>query len=355
MQVVFNNLKRVGIGKYAIPIHNSKNKKEIISEIRESIENSKNYRDTENGQNLINSYKKNKEIIEKYGEVILAKRSPENKNLYEYIGEYFSFANSPDLDFEIYDIEKIDYQFFENIKNNLDGFEESLKVFDFDIKKCIWNGFAKNLTSEEEDKMFRDLNHLEPYLNNFLNEIKISKVFDYNIFFNDNFLIKMINLVYLTKFLHSHKIKNISNFYEINKNSIENEILLLTKIVENTEKKNKLKQDRSEIWNNISFFDENNVADIYNVLEKNRHNPFRVFSKTWRKYKNFFSDSNLKDKSKKSSQLMYVEAKFFLDIKNYQVEIESLLKESNIIFENKKLENFLSLIEELKNIDKYKK
>ncbi|WP_244870383.1 AAA domain-containing protein [Ureaplasma diversum] len=163
LQVVFNNLRKIGIDKYAIPIHDSKvNKKQILNEILETIDESKLYElNNELYFDFINSYEKSKSILEKYKKSLLTKRDPENLSLYQYLGKYYKLSNFQDLYFDINNILEIDSEQFDQIKSYINAFENALKNINFNVKNHPWYGLIKDsLSFEEKDRLFTYLSFL---------------------------------------------------------------------------------------------------------------------------------------------------------------------------------------------------
>nr|WP_307908368.1 hypothetical protein [Mycoplasmopsis bovis] len=150
---------KIGLEKYAIPIHDSKvNKTHILQELAHEI----------NWQSKINlklmskkwlilteNYEKVKDILTNYGQVLLKKCEPEFESIYEYIGKYFYYKDAFDLHFVINNILDINNAKFTSILESIDRFFYAYKTIKFNYKDHKWYGFENfELDSFDKNELF---------------------------------------------------------------------------------------------------------------------------------------------------------------------------------------------------------
>ncbi|EIE41790.1 hypothetical protein MCANUFG4_01841 [Mycoplasmopsis canis UFG4] len=345
LQVVFNNLKKIKLEKYAIPIHDAKvNKKEILADINKSIEEAKLYEINDNTlQILISNYERSKELLGKYGEALLRKRDPENKNLYEYIGKYFSLQDFPNIRFSINDITRINSEDFQSIKNNIQAFEQSLKNIDFNFKQHIWYGLLKEtIKFDEKDDILERLLFLKNNSKNIAIELQNLNISEYSEDFNEEFVKHTLNLNYVLDFIEKNSIKDLSNYLG---SGIEQEISKLKDIISAINERAYKFNQQAKKWSNLEFFDNNNAIEVYLKLKKNKSNPFKVFSTTWKKYRKYFKKANLVSPELISEINVLDEAKKFAEIKELDIKINQSVNELNINLDELKISRVKEILE----------
>ncbi|WP_107682058.1 DUF4011 domain-containing protein, partial [Mycoplasma mycoides] len=231
LQVVYNNLKKIGLEKYAIPIHDSKiNKSEILNELINSANNSQLFLlDDQKLESFISNYQKIKEIFSNYKDVLLKKRSIEFDNVYGYINKYYLYKNYLDLNFEINNINKITNQNFEQYLQLINRFYESYKLIGFNYKNNLWYGFNKtNLDFLTKTQIFENLTKFNTEIENIKNYINKA-----NVLANTN----TINLEFILKITY---LKEITDLYKHIKPLYKNQILEIKTLNEQLQKVNQL-------------------------------------------------------------------------------------------------------------------
>ncbi|MGX9357787.1 DUF4011 domain-containing protein [Mycoplasma sp. 773] len=334
LQVVFNNLKKIKLEKYAMPIHDTKvDKKEILRDINKSIEEARLYEiDDNNIQTLISNYQRSKDFLEKYGEILLRKREPQYKNLYEYIGKYFSLNDFPNIRFSINNIMSINGEDFENIKNTIQSFEHSLKNIDFNFKQHPWYGLLKDtIKFKEKDEIEEKLFFLKDHSKNIATWIKNLNIFAQPNDFYNEFSKHTLNIKFVANFIENNNFKDISNYLN---GGIDLEIINLKEIISVFNDKTAKYETQSKIWKNLEFFETNDAIEVYSTLNKNKFNPFRVFSKTWRQYRSYFKKQNVYEPENLWKLRILDEAKKFAEIKELDTKFNELINKINLNLDN---------------------
>lgn len=125
LDVVYNNLKKIGLNDYALPIHNSKlDKKEVLRELANTLEKGQHTIDVDgnfsNGQ--IHKYNSAKTELIEYPKIILQKRYPINKSLYQLYGLSLKFQKYIEVPFSINNINQIGDQELQSIESVVNAF-----------------------------------------------------------------------------------------------------------------------------------------------------------------------------------------------------------------------------------------
>ncbi|MDP4040814.1 DUF4011 domain-containing protein [Mycoplasma mycoides] len=316
LQVVYNNLKKIGLEKYAIPIHDSKiNKSEILNELINSANNSQLFLlDDQKLESFVSNYQKIKEIFSNYKDVLLKKRSIEFDNVYGYINKYYLYKNYLDLNFEINNINKITNQNFEQYLQLINRFYESYKLIGFNYKNNLWYGFNKtNLDFLTKTQIFENLAKFNTEIENIKNYINKA-----NVLANTN----TINLEFILKITY---LKEITDLYKNIKPLYKNQILEIKTLNEQLQKvnqlvefyyiKNLLIQTLNNNWTNLDFINDNQIKQTIDYIKKTINKPLKVLSLKWNKYYKLFK-KNLKNKTDIKQIDLIKELELFLDLFN---------------------------------------
>ncbi|MXR33349.1 DUF4011 domain-containing protein [Mesomycoplasma hyopneumoniae] len=205
LNVVYSNLKKIGLSDSVIAIHNENiNKKGIINELLSTLEKGSNSILINRVEsNLIeNNYSELQRKLNDYGDKLTKIRPQLSKSLYQLIVEYQNLADFSSFDFYLSEekIRKINYESLQKIQWALDNLFQKLKSINFNLKKHPWYGFKSAQVDEFGKEKFRT----------WLSElIKLSKLIFENIkefkFFlmhSDQHLSNIINLSELLESLY---------------------------------------------------------------------------------------------------------------------------------------------------------
>ncbi|WP_025755428.1 DUF4011 domain-containing protein [Mycoplasmopsis cricetuli] len=218
LEVVYNNLKRIGLNDFVLPIHNTKlDKKVVLDELNSTLEKGQNNLSIETNfhQDAINKFNTSHEELLDYPKSIQNIFQPINKNIYQLYGIFFKYSKLPDIIFDIENVENISEQELIRRRKLIDSFHNALNINDFDISKNDWYGLkATELSLEEKEKMILNLKELKNKINevmNFSNDFSLLKV-------KKDIFLKSAS-IYNEVFKHLTKLNSINSVIFDNKNS----------------------------------------------------------------------------------------------------------------------------------------
>ncbi len=311
LNIVYNNLAKVGLNDYCLELHSHKaNKKEVIEEFNRVLNLEKEEYDQDYSYKL-KELERNKERLNKYDEVIHTKIDYLGLSPYELYSIQTKYSKYNDLkDFYIKDIENKDLKYLDEVNNKLKTFANYTTIIGKDYHNFEWYGYINKDSTFEANRTFkRSLENVVKIIKERISFANIAKKHD--IILNsyediDNFLefSKLIQeLPFFSPSLFSYDFYNLySKVNELNK--------LLSKI-------EKLKEELKLVF----------VDDIYNTdlslmlrrFEKS-NKISRVVSKSYRQDLAFLK-TYLCDKESK------VEHEELVDKLRKVVEIQSKIKE----------------------------
>ncbi|WP_426461334.1 DUF4011 domain-containing protein [Mycoplasma hafezii] len=288
LDVVWRNLNKIGLGEFALPIHDSDfDKKGVIKDLYTTLQ--KGIEDIPTvpqfyAQDKIHRYKNTKSDLNDYYEKITKIRKPLNHSLYELYGLYEQKAKVQDLFFDIPNVGEIDQDRLFDIQKKIETLENKANNIDLDISSNPWYGFNKEIYSTREKEFFKNLlttnqkglKSLEQYLEaNLKNKL--------HIYFKDNapFLDTLKNLVALLEHIKAARTidERIKRIYELPQEiNLFEDILSEFKVV--SALKVQLAQNyKLEVLNNVP-------GEKYNlILDKLQNGAKRAFSPEYRKVK----------------------------------------------------------------------
>ncbi|WP_322961020.1 DUF4011 domain-containing protein [Mycoplasmopsis cynos] len=342
LQVVYNNLKKIDLHKYAIPIHDSKvNKKEILTELLNSAENSKLYEiDESKLNNLTYSYNQSKIVLSKYGELLLTKFGPQNLTLYECIEKYLSLQEYQNIYFIIDDINNIDYQTFDNTIKNINSFLDAYKNINFNYFSHKWHGLKiSGLSFEQKNQLFKNIDFLIRNSTNILKYVKENNLLINNSQIDENFTKNILNINKVLNFYQKANFKN--NKQDFTFEDLKNTLQQLHKIEQLWMKKDETITSLKKTWNSLNFIDPKQVIETYNFINKKSKSIFKSLSPFFHKTKKIFKN-NLK------SELNFEEIDWIEELRKFSLikEIEQQILD---IFDNLKIDFSISKYQELQN------
>ncbi|AJC49640.1 DUF4011 domain-containing protein [Mesomycoplasma flocculare] len=160
LNVVYSNLKKIGLSDSVIAIHNDNiKKKEIVMNLLATLEKGQNsILINKVESNLIeNTYSEFQSKLNNYGEKLTKIREQLSKSLYELIGEYQSLVNLPSFDFFLSEesVKKIDYKSLQKIEWSLNNLFLKFKHVNFNLKKHPWYGLKEVSIDEYKKQKFK--------------------------------------------------------------------------------------------------------------------------------------------------------------------------------------------------------
>ncbi|MBU4691219.1 DUF4011 domain-containing protein [Mycoplasma zalophi] len=279
LDVVYNNLDKIGLSDYSIPIHSiDLNKKEVLKNLADSLTKGENKLiiDQNSSQNLVHNYKKTVDYLSKYGKELLQLRKPLNISLYRLIGKYYTLKQTKDLLFAINNLESINSQKLEDLKITINEFETCCQYFNFNVSNNPWWGSKwTKINIQEKEEIIQKLNSISTLAQDVYKKIlSVHK----SITINDQSFAK--NITYLKDIFEQILNLNIK---------IDEKILYLNNIDDEIEKYDLLLltlKEYKELENNLSgIFDlkitQTNVNKFVQNYKEKYKNPLRFLSVKW--------------------------------------------------------------------------
>ena len=355
LEIVYNNLKKVGLSEFALELHSFKaNKKDFVSQIYDTLTLDKTILDDKS--NLMYDEMENyASKLNEYDEAINKIYKPLNKTIYELLGLYNHYSNAYEIPYIFTSIKKYDEELLNKNTTILDKYYSFVKNMGF-YKDSHLYGFNPKGSSYEDELAIKDLlnkaiknnNNLINYVNK-LNDLYGTKI---------ESLSKLNTFIDFIGFVDKFKITN-PNLLDIN---YDEELLSSLDSLE--ESANKI-INRLTKTNNLfkpEIFDEN-LKELYNnylllgssLFKRTFSSSFKIINKRIHSYLN----KNIKVKYKDMAEYLIE----LSDIQKYVNEFDNNeLKDSNLdIYKSyntdfNELRNMLNkLIDYLKNNKEFKK
>ena len=291
LEVVYNNLKRVGLEDFCLQIHSHKaNKKEVISELCRALTKSKT--EIEKGclENL-EELENKKHSLNSYAEILHSNIEKLDCSIFELFGKISSFNKYPDVVFAFNNIEKLGKTELSVFQNLIIEYINYTHIIGYDYKNNIHYGYVNC------DKSFDMQKKVDTIITALITAIdKICEVLDI-VEYKFNFNIKryLVNLSICNDlFLGLSKVENLNkSWFDKNQNRI-----IAEKISELNLKINDYKnvyEDIKIIDAELINFDTNKLLHDY----KYSYNGFlRTFKKGYRESIKFIKANTSKCKFK---------------------------------------------------------
>jgi very-short-patch-repair endonuclease/DNA polymerase III delta prime subunit len=348
LDVVYNNLKKIGLNDYALPIHNSKlDKKVVLRELSNTLEKGQEAIEVDQkfSNDQVDKFINSKAQLIEYPKVILQKRYPINKSLYQLYGLLLKYQKHEEIQFRFNHINKVGAQDLQSIESAILSFYNANFVVQFDPKKHPLYDFKYEKLSIQEKE---DLNNEIKSFSNSVNKLYISYQ-DVNIFKTTNTLLIRELDSYESLLNHLSTIKNIDeNLYH--HASINTDIELYTSLID-------LEKEISSIRSKIEFFSDIEIAKLdiakfITIANNNSYGLKRLFS----------NDYSLMIKQMnsylKTTKLKYFEVLSLLkDINSYNqiiIKFNKSYNKTSYKSKNDKAENLSETLYDLIWMKKYK-
>lgn len=210
LDVVYNNLKKIGLEEFALPLHNQAiDKKEIVKQLLSTLDISKKKLPFD--EDVLNrEYTNYQTLLKNYANLLTEKTGALNKNLFELIGLFKAYELHQDLIFDIPNFLSIDEVKLEHLEAEINSFYATYKYFDFNLNDIVWKGFKHNdLRLDTEESLKKSLTNLKDTIKSLYEFSQIDK----NIVkFDSNIQLKQL-LVINDFYLHLLEKPNISQTY----------------------------------------------------------------------------------------------------------------------------------------------
>ena len=324
LDVVYNNMKKVGLGDFCFQVHSDKmNKKEFVGELYRVL-NTAN-KGTSSRSQMLEELESKKSKLDTYCKTLYQNVEPLNLRIYDLLNAVYLYRKYENVDYKIPDIKSKDMQYLAQCKNAL----ENYAVYDgpADCTYSPWFGFNSEKYNYQND---REIKELFEFSSQYVKDLsKITEI---------------IGTVLGSQPETVEELKElcISHSYLL-------ELPYLDRAILNSRKRQKL------------IFDFSELNKAYKTLESSKNGALKVFDESifdfdiesvktrflneYRSVFRVFNQSYKNDKLELSKKLSKVVKKFrFAAVKS------ALLDVSNYNEQNKKI---ISLIEEIEATTSY--
>ncbi|MDR2867774.1 MAG: DUF4011 domain-containing protein [Acholeplasmatales bacterium] len=169
MDVVYNNLAKVGLSDFSLILHNDAlDKKEFIKNLVNSLELAQEANDVEINfyENQLNNLLTQVNKLESYATSLLQPLSPIKENLYTLINEYYKYFNVIEYNFEIEGALEYNFKKIMLVKDLLNNLERAYKEINYDPLNHLFAGFkASSYSNQDIEYFFQDLQELNILIN----------------------------------------------------------------------------------------------------------------------------------------------------------------------------------------------
>ena len=279
LEIVYNNLKKVGLEEFALELHSYKaNKKEFVDDLYNTLTADKTVvarKSEEIHNDLSNSLQK----LNKYDELLYKVYEPINKSLYVLLANYNHYSTAEEIKYIIPNIKTCDDVYLDNCSSLLDKYIKYEKNMGYDYKENPLYGFTPKDSSYQFEITIRDLLD-KAILNNNNLLIFVKNVADkYNVECNTALMLN--DLLAFIEFIKNNNINN-------------KELFKLNVIEELLNEINELKLASNNLINNLDkyknlfkneIFDEK-LDEIYDTYLKYASGLKRLFSKKYKLLRN---------------------------------------------------------------------
>ncbi|VEU76465.1 DUF4011 domain-containing protein [Mycoplasmopsis columboralis] len=183
LEVVYNNLKRIGLNDFVLPIHNTKlDKKVVLHELASTLEKGQNSISIEDNfhKDAINKFTISHQELLNYPQGLQNIFQPINKSIYQLYGAFLKYAKHPEIMFDIQNVEEVSEQELLKRRKLIDSFHNALNINDFDISKNDWYGLVyEEMSLEKREKTVANLMKLQQKMHealNFANDYPFLKI-----------------------------------------------------------------------------------------------------------------------------------------------------------------------------------
>lgn len=156
LDVVLSRLKNSKLDKFCLELHNSQSKKsDLIDSLKSSIEDIKNIALEPSRQEHLEDINALRLELNTYVENLHTIRQPVNKTLYELYGKLKEYANDPDLEFTLQNIEAIDLAKVNDFENFFKSIAKHKKIIN-NYDNFLWKDLAISSLSFETENEIRN-------------------------------------------------------------------------------------------------------------------------------------------------------------------------------------------------------
>ena len=143
LDVVYQNLKKVNLSEYALPLHNTDvDKKTIILELSKSLHDRQTIKELSSDRlaSLSSQFMNSRFSLSQYAEALIEKRLPLHLNMYELFGEYYRYTDAIDVKFNILNLRQLNREKLNILEVAIHEFERVFKTLRYDLELSPWYG-----------------------------------------------------------------------------------------------------------------------------------------------------------------------------------------------------------------------
>jgi len=322
LNVVYNNLKKVGLEDFCLELHSYKtNKKEVINELYRVLNKNKASVNGNTNEEL-EDLKKSKIQLDNYANILHTQQPIIELTPYQILGAISKNRNVPDFEYSISKVETKGLEYLKNAVAEIDNYIKYKDIIGIDYHNYAWYGYIdSDISYQKKLKLKRELTESIKYIDQLdkltteLNKkisIKVS---------NKNLLREKTEL-----FRHLSSITFIdNNIFEKNK---LDEIIKLVKMhneIVKTIKNNKL--EITKLYKENIF--ELNLNDYYLRFKNDFISFFRFLSPNYRRDKKIIRQYLVDPKAKQSFKDVKDSLKIAMGIQISEKDLEKNTNEIN--------------------------
>jgi len=279
LDVVYNNLKKIGLNDYALPIHNSKlDKKEVLRELATTLEKGQHSIDVDGqfSNDQIHKYLSAKNELIEYPKAILQKRYPINKSLYQLYGLSLKYDKYCEVPFNIKNLNKIDDKQLQSIETVINTFFNANSAVNYDSRNHPLYAFKyDNLSIQEKEEIQNEINESISIISSLLIDVE-----NLDLFIINNQLINTELELYVNFLKHMQTLVQLDR-YTYNQENVEIDIENYQSLIDLEEEMFQHKTRIEEISDiEITKLDTNKYKRI---VKTNNTFMKRLFSSEYRK------------------------------------------------------------------------
>lgn len=343
LNVVYNNLKKVGLEDFCLELHSHKtNKKEVISELYRVLNKNKTIVTT-NADDEIQELKKSKKQLDEYNIALHTIEPVIERTPYQIIGAIEKYNDGNEIfEYAIPSIEEKGIDYLKDSAEMIDNYSKHAELIGFDYHQNAWYGF------EKEDINYSEKLQLKKNLNKAITYLEDLKTLSDDLKNNLSIELSMVSDIY--KYTELFKAISVLNFFDKNI-FIKNQ---LQKIYEKTVAYNKKQEEINTSKNEFEKIFSNDIYEInindYYLRFKNEYIlSFRFFNSNYRRdfkvvkrylnnHKSKLKYNDIVDLLRKGKEIQSAEK----DLDNLESSIISFLDNKEQKYNWKELENELS-------------
>ena len=333
LEIVYNNLKNVGLSEFALELHSYKaNKKDFVSQIYNTLTSDKTVLDT-TSELLVDELENYTAKLNDYEDALYKVYKPLNKTLYDLLSLYNHYSAAFDVAYIFTGIKKYGEKMLNDNVNMLDKYYS----------------FVRELGFYKENKLYG----FNPSANSYQFEVAIKELFSKALKNTKSLLANQqkINELYNVKAENINSLVSLIEFinFTVENNITDNKLLDSSFIDDILNKIEYLEKSANEIKNRLSKSNDLFKSDIFSENLKELYNNYLILGST--PFKRHFS-SAFKILDKRLHTYLKTPLKIkYKDMATYLIELSDIQKYVNDFDSNNELKDINLKIYDSYNTD----